>query len=310
MQLKPGQLCSLGKLLRRASPTESSRFYATKQAAAERVESARGNGRQPLGGRRLGKPLLEAGFQAEHRGLAQVKPPDSPEKEALMFSGKKLAASAAVLSFVLIGPALAASDANNGGSNASGPAQVVDASASAIRTLSANPNFINLLKKADGVFIVPTLVKGALVVGGSGGTGVLLAHDNGHWSDPAFMTIGSISIGAQAGGKAGSVVMFLMTPKAVAAFTQHDNFSINGNANLTVVTWSPNAQGSVGKGDVIVWSGQNGAFAGLDISGSDVHADTGYDKAYYNNKLTNTKQIIQSQISPANASKLTRELPG
>ena len=182
-----------------------------------------------------------------------------------MLLAKKLAASAAVLSFVLIGPALAA---NDGGINPSGPQQVVDASAKVIDNFKSNPNFTDLLKKAKGVFIVPDLIKGAVVVGGSGGTGVLVAHDNGHWSDPAFMTIGSISIGAQAGGKAGPVVMFLMTDKAVGDFTQHDNFSINGNANLTIVTWSPNAQGSVGKGDVIVWSGQNGAFAGLDINGS------------------------------------------
>ena len=223
-----------------------------------------------------------------------------------MLSAKKLAASAVVLSFVLIGPALAA---NNSGINPSGPQQVVDASAKVIDNFKSNPNFTDLLKKAKGVFIVPDLVKGAVVVGGSGGTGVLVAHDNGHWSDPAFMTIGSISIGAQAGGKAGPVVMFLMTDKAVADFTQNNNFSLNGNANLTIVTWSPNAQGSVGKGDVIVWSGQNGAFAGLDINGADVHADTGYDKAYYSNKYTNTKQIIESQISPANASKLLTELP-
>ena len=224
-----------------------------------------------------------------------------------MFSTKMLAASAAVLSSVLIGPALAQN--NNSNSNLAGPEKVVTAAAQDIHNLSSNPDFTNLLKKAKGVFIVPDLIKGAVVVGGSGGTGVLLAHDNGHWSDPAFLTIGSISIGAQAGGKAGTVVMFLMTDKAVADFTQNNNFSLNGNANLTIVTWSPNAQGSVGKGDVIVWSGQNGVFAGLDINGSDIHADTGYDKAYYNNKYTNTEQIIESQISPANASKLLTELP-
>ena len=249
-----------------------------------------------------------------------------------MFLAKKLAASAAVLSFVLIGPALAqnagsplgpnsasAPAANNGGSNAaanngginqSGPQQVVNSAAKVIDNFKSNPNFNKLLAQAKGVFIVPDLVKGAVIVGGSGGTGVLLAHNNGHWSDPAFMTMGSISIGAQAGGKAGPVVMFLMTPKAVGDFTQHNNFSINGNANLTIVTWSPNAQGSVGKGDVIVWSGQNGAFAGLDINGADIHSDTGYDKAYYNNRYTDTKQIIESSVSNANASKLLTELPG
>jgi hypothetical protein len=40
-----------------------------------------------------------------------------------------------------------------------------------------------------------------------------------------------------------------------------------------------------------------------------VHADTGYDKAYYNNKYTNTKQIIDSQANNAGADKLLTELP-
>jgi len=222
-----------------------------------------------------------------------------------VFSAKMVAASAAVMSIALMGPALA----DNSGSDAAAAQKVVTSSAGVVRQFNANHDFTNLLKKAKGVYIVPDLIKGALVVGGSGGTGVLVAHDNGHWSDPAFMTIGSISVGAQAGGKAGSVVMFLMTDKAVAAFTQNNNFSLNGNANLTIVTWSPNAQGSVGKGDVIVWSGQSGAFAGLDISGSDVHADMNYDKAYYNNKYTQTKQIIEGQVSPQNASQLLTELP-
>ncbi len=234
-----------------------------------------------------------------------------------MLLAKKLAVSAAALSFVLVGPALAqnnpapsATTQNNGGINRSGPEQVVDASAKVLRQFRSNPDFTRLLKKADGVFVVPDLVKGAFIVGGSGGTGVLLARNNGHWSDPAFMTLGSISIGAQAGGKAGPVVMFLMTPKAVTDFTQNNNFSLNGNANLTIVTWSPNAQGSIGKGDVVMWSGQNGAFAGLDINGADVTADTNYNKTYYNNKYAQTKQIIESQANNANANKLLNELPG
>lgn len=227
-----------------------------------------------------------------------------------MFSRAKLAASAGVLSFVLAGPALAATNGSNGGINPSGPQQVVDSSANVVRQFDSNPNFTNLLKKAKGVFIVPDLVKGALVVGASGGTGVLVVHDNGRWSDPAFLTVGSISIGAQAGGKAGPVVMFLMSDKAVGDFSQNNNFSLNGNAGLSIVTWSPKAQGSVGKGDIVVWSGQDGAYAGLNISGSDVHADTSYDKTYYNNKYSQTKQIIESQTGPANASKLLTELPG
>ena len=68
--------------------------------------------------------------------------------------------------------------------------------------------------------------------------------------------------------------------KAVADFAQNNNFSLNANSSLAIIKWSPAAPGSAGKGDVIVWSGANGVFAGLDVSGADIHADTGYDKAY------------------------------
>lgn len=74
------------------------------------------------------------------------------------------------LSFALIGPALAQSV---GGTDAAGAQNVIDESAIAIHDIRSNPDFTNLLEKAKGVFIVPYLVNGALVVGGSGGTGVL-----------------------------------------------------------------------------------------------------------------------------------------
>lgn len=225
-----------------------------------------------------------------------------------MFRKGKLAASTAIACCVLAGPALAASQTGN--SNATAAQNLVNGSAHAVHELSSNSDFTKLLKQAKGVFIVPTFGKGALIVGGSGGSGALVVHSKGQWTDPAFFTIGSISIGAQAGGKAGPLVMFLMTDKAVSSFTQNNNFSLNGNANLTVVNWSPNGQGSVGKGDVVVWSGTSGLFAGLSVSGSDIVADTKEDQAYYKNSTVGTKQIIDQHVTNARASKLLSELPG
>ena len=222
-----------------------------------------------------------------------------------MFSKTKFIASTAVVCFALATPALAQS----GNSEAAGAQKLVNHAATAIHNLRSNADFAKLLRKAKGVFLVPTLAKGALVVGGSGGTGVLLVRHDGQWSDPAFFTLGSISIGAQAGGKAGPVAMFLMTKKAVADFTQHNNFSINGNANLTIAKWAPNAQGSIGKGDVVVWSGASGLFAGLDLSGSDIVADTKEDQAYYKQSHIGTKQIVDGQVTNQQAGRLVTELP-
>ena len=134
-----------------------------------------------------------------------------------MFSAKRVAASL-VFSSLLIVPA----SAQNLGasSDAAGAQNVLISAARDIHSLRSNPDFAGLLEKAKGVFIVPHLVKGALGFGASGGTGVFVAHGDGHWSNPAFLTIGSFSFGFQAGGETGPVFMFPMTDKALAYFTQ------------------------------------------------------------------------------------------
>ena len=55
--------------------------------------------------------------------------------------------------------------------------------------------------KARGLFIVPRLGKGGFIFAGSGGRGLVVARDEstGNWSQPAFYTVASASIGLQAG---------------------------------------------------------------------------------------------------------------
>jgi SH3 domain-containing YSC84-like protein 1 len=96
------------------------------------------------------------------------------------------------------------------------PQQIVDDATTAFGNLVADPNlswFRDNLKNAKGVMIVPQLVKGGFFLGGSGGSGVVLAQDTSSdgWSDPAFYTIGSVSFGLQFGGEVSEVAFLVMT---------------------------------------------------------------------------------------------------
>ena len=194
---------------------------------------------------------------------------------------------------MLVAPAYAATP--NGGHETNAQ-QIVNDAVQTVHEFRQDPHFVSLLKQAKGIYVLPTLVKGAVVVGGQGGQGVLLAREHGTWSDPAFLSIGSISVGAQVGAKAGPVVMLLMTNKALNDFTQANNFSLNGNAGLTIVTYSARGQAPVGKGDIVVWSNASGAYAGLNVSGTDITSNSHEDQSFYGHSVS-TSQIVQGQAN-------------
>ena len=69
-----------------------------------------------------------------------------------------------------------------------------------------------MLQRARAVMICPGVFKAGFILGGSGGDCVLLARaGNGTWSYPSFYTIGSGSIGFQAGIEDSSLMMTIMT---------------------------------------------------------------------------------------------------
>jgi lipid-binding SYLF domain-containing protein len=105
--------------------------------------------------------------------------------------------------------------------------------------MKQDPQIAKVLARAKGVFVIPHYGKGALVVGGQGGGGVVLARREGEWTDPAFFSIGGGSIRAQAGGEGGSIVFLLMTDKAVNKFSNSNN------------TWALNGQRGSDRGDLV-----------------------------------------------------------
>jgi len=178
-----------------------------------------------------------------------------------------------------------------------------------VHRMESEPGLSNLLQQAKGVFIVPTYGRLALGVGGSGGTGVLLAkRDNGAWSDPAFYNIGGINIGAQAGVEGGPIVMVLNNDKAVNRFMEKNNFSLSADAGLTVVNWAKVAQGSAGAGDVAVWAGTKGLFGNaVAIGVNDIRFDQGETNAYYHQTVS-ARDIVSGTVKNPQADTLKQAL--
>lgn len=164
------------------------------------------------------------------------------------------------------------------------------------------------IKKAKGVLIYPQILKAGFFIGGSGGTGVLLAKDakTGDWSQPAFYTVGTVSFGLQIGGEAAETVILVMSQKAVdSLFTS----SVKLGGDLSV------AAGPVGAGaksnvtaDLISFSKSKGAYAGLNLEGSVVGVRDSLNQAYYGKKVSPVQIIVEKKVSNPGSAQLRAAL--
>lgn len=225
-----------------------------------------------------------------------------------------VAASAVVAAAGLVSAVPAFADQHDTGTSSMSSDSQSDAARSAqdrvsdavtlVRQMQQDPGLAAVLQRARGIFIIPHYGKGGLIVGGEGGAGVVLARNGGQWSSPAFYSLGGASIGAQAGGEGGAIAMILMTRKAVDRFANlsHD-WSLNGNAGLTVVTWSGKGQANTGRGDVILWTNTQGLYGGLTGSLTHIGPDTKLDRAYYQRPVTSSA-ILAGDVSNPNAEPL------
>ena len=185
---------------------------------------------------------------------------------------------------------------------------LVDKATNIVNEMRKDTNLKQLMEKAKGIFIVPRYAKGGLIIGAQGGQGILLRHRGSTWTMPVFYDTGGISFGLQGGVSAGSVVMLLMTDKAVDRFRSNDRFALNAEAGITAVKYSAAGRATPGQPDVILWSDGKGAYLGAALSVTDIHRNTEQNKAYYGQAVTEAA-VNSGNLSNPGARKLTEVLP-
>jgi lipid-binding SYLF domain-containing protein len=133
----------------------------------------------------------------------------------------------------------------------------------------------DLWNKAQCVIVIPSIKKGAFVVGGEYGKGVMSCRSARDWSAPIFMQLAKGSWGLQIGGEEIDLVMLLMNRRGLDKLLQ-DKVSLGADASV--------AAGPVGRtgsaatdaqlhAEMLSYSRSQGAFAGIDLSGGVLRPD-------------------------------------
>jgi len=157
-----------------------------------------------------------------------------------------------------------------------------------------------LLRDAEAIIVIPTLIKGGFVAGAKHGKGIVSVRQatatgaasggpsvqnmaNGGWSGPAFIRMTGGSIGWQIGIESVDLVLLVMNRKGVDELLD-DRFTLGGSLSL--------AAGPLGRsGDaatnvtaaagVLGYSRAQGLFAGATLEGAAIKNEADENQALY-----------------------------
>lgn len=138
-----------------------------------------------------------------------------------------------------------------------------------------------------GFLIYPSVVKGGFVIGGSGGTGVLLSKDevSGQWAGPVFYTIGGGSFGLLAGVQVAEVLVLVSTDRAVRRLLTTGG-KLGGDMSIVAGPLGAGLGAGNITADLMVLSRAKGLYAGMSLEGSVVAVRGDLNQAYYDRPVS------------------------
>ena len=159
-----------------------------------------------------------------------------------------------------------------------------------------------LLQRAQGIAIIPEVIKVGLGIGGRGGRGVLLVRTpDGGWSPPSFITLAGGSFGWQAGVQASDIVLVFTTRKGVEGITG-GKFTLGADASVAVGPVGRQVSGATDvtlDAEVYSYSRAKGLFGGIAIDGTVISIDHRANAAFYGRPGILASEIFGPNPPPA-----------
>lgn len=141
----------------------------------------------------------------------------------------------------------------------------------------------SILKKAQGIAIIPGVVKAAYGIGGEFGRGVLLVQDNGAWSNPSFIKLAGGSLGWQIGIQRSDIILVFRTKKSIDNIAE-GKVTLGADAGVAAGPVGRGAQANTDlemKAEIYAYSKAKGLFVGVSVKGAAIQIDADANKKFY-----------------------------
>ncbi|MEN6532888.1 MAG: lipid-binding SYLF domain-containing protein [Bryobacteraceae bacterium] len=158
-----------------------------------------------------------------------------------------------------------------------------------------------LLDRAECIAVVPSMKKGAFIIGAKYGKGFFSCRKKSGkgWTGPAAVRIEGGSFGFQIGGSETDVILLVMNKRGAERLIS-SKFTLGGDASVAAgpVGRSATAQtDAYMTAEILSWSRSRGVFAGISLQGATLRQDLDDNRALYGRTVEN-KEIISNEMAP------------
>ena len=142
---------------------------------------------------------------------------------------------------------------------------------------------MNIMEQATCVGVVPSLKKGAFLVGAQYGQGVVTCRNGHGWSAPVFIRMAGGSFGFQIGGQSIDLVLVAVNERGFQDLLK-SKFKIGGDASATAGPVGRNGEASTDwkmNAELLSYSRSKGLFAGINLDGTSVSQNAEDTEIYF-----------------------------
>ena len=170
----------------------------------------------------------------------------------------------------------------------------------------------DLFSKAHCVAIVPGLIKGAFIVGGKKGTGVISCRGEGRkgWTGPSTIKIEGGSFGLQIGGSKTDVILLVMNEKGKGKLLS-SKFTLGADAAVAAGPVGRTAEAQTDaqmRAEILSYSRSRGVFAGISLQGATLRGDRDADRDIYGANVSRQEILSGSVKTPESVAQLVKTL--
>jgi len=162
---------------------------------------------------------------------------------------------------------------------------------------------LELLRKAECVIVIPSMVKIALGIGGTYGRGAMVCRTgkafDGPWGAPAMYTLEGGSVGFQLGAQATDLVLLVTNTRGVDALLS-SKVKLGADVSAAAGPKGRNVEASTDasmRSEILSYSRSRGLFAGLSLAGASLRPDDNASQQVYGRKITARRIVTGNEIA-------------